>query len=50
MTELQLRLFALQRAIEIEGPKALTPDVLAAAQEILDFLMSLQGDAEATRH
>lgn len=34
----QLRLIALAAAIKIEGDKALSADVLAAAQEIYEFL------------
>ena len=38
MSELEIRLTALQMAMAAEGPKATTSEVLAAAKEILDFV------------
>ena len=39
-----LRVIALAAALECEGPKALTGEVLAGAEEIYRFLKGQRGD------
>ena len=38
MSDVELRVYALERAIWIEGAKAITDEVLEAAQRIYEFL------------
>jgi hypothetical protein len=46
MDEQQLRVYALERAIQLEGAKAVTTEVLVAAEEIYAFLKGVF----ATKH
>jgi hypothetical protein len=47
LSEQELRLIALESAMEIEGQKATTLEVLDAAQSILDFLKGVHPERPA---
>jgi hypothetical protein len=42
LTEQQLRIYALERAIAIEGAKAVTSEVIEAAERIFEFLIDAE--------
>ena len=46
MDDQALRLWALGRAIELEGPKAVTSEVLEAAQWIDDFVTNTYSEPD----